>query len=51
MRQFAGLRKQVEATDDAAQADLAAILDRLRPILGTADASEQVPSYQYQGLS
>src|SRR5256885_156198 len=49
MRQFAGLRKQVDATDDAAQSELATILDRLRPILGTADASEQVPSYPYQG--
>ena len=47
MRQFAGLRKQVEATDDAAQAELATILDRLRPILGTTDASEQVPSHPY----
>ena len=49
MRQFAGLRKQVDATDDAAQSELATILDRLRPILGTAEASEQVPPYPYQG--
>lgn len=47
MRQFAGLRKQVEATDDAAQAELATILDRLRPILGTTEASEQAPSHPY----
>jgi cell division septum initiation protein DivIVA len=49
MRQFAGLRKQVDATDDAAQAELATIFDRLQPILGAADANGKVPSHLHQG--
>ncbi|MFF5234421.1 DivIVA domain-containing protein [Dactylosporangium sp. NPDC000521] len=34
IRQFSGLRTQVDATDDAARQELASILDRLAPILG-----------------
>jgi DivIVA domain-containing protein len=44
MRQFAGLRKQVDATDDAAQAELATIIDRLKPIIAPRSV-EQVPRY------
>jgi cell division septum initiation protein DivIVA len=33
IRQFGGLRQQVDATDDTAQAELSTILDRLGPIL------------------
>nr|BFE57731.1 hypothetical protein GCM10020063_022570 [Dactylosporangium thailandense] len=33
IRQFSGLRTQVDATDDAARQELASILDRLAPIL------------------
>jgi DivIVA domain-containing protein len=33
IRQFSGLRSQVDATDDAARQELASILDRLAPIL------------------
>jgi DivIVA domain-containing protein len=35
IRQFAGLRAQVDATDDAARQELSSILDRLTPILTT----------------
>jgi DivIVA domain-containing protein len=49
MRQFAGLRKQVDATDDAAQAELATILDRLRPIVAPG-VGEQVPSHPHANL-
>jgi DivIVA domain-containing protein len=33
MRQFSGLRAQVDATDDAARQELASVLDRLGPLL------------------
>jgi DivIVA domain-containing protein len=33
MRQFSGLRAQVDATDDAARQELASVLDRLAPLL------------------
>jgi DivIVA domain-containing protein len=35
IRQFSGLRAQVDATDDAARQELASILDRLGPLLRT----------------
>lgn len=41
IRQFSGLRAQVDATDDAARQELSAILDRLGPILGNAAPSSQ----------
>jgi DivIVA domain-containing protein len=34
IRQFSGLRAQVDATDDAARQELGSILDRLTPVLG-----------------
>jgi DivIVA domain-containing protein len=47
IRQFAGLRSQVDATDDAARQELASILDRLGPILQTRQPIRQ----PYQGDS
>lgn len=41
IRQFAGLRAQVDATDDAARQELASILDRLNPILSAPNATGQ----------
>lgn len=35
IRQFSGLRSQVDATDDAARKELASILDRIGPMLRT----------------
>src|SRR5262245_30925031 len=37
IRQFSGLRAQVDATDDAARQELASILDRLSPLLRRPD--------------
>lgn len=37
IRQFSGLRAQVDATDDAARQELASILDRLGPLLRHQD--------------
>ena len=37
IRQFSGLRAQVDATDDAARQELASILDRLGPLLQSRD--------------
>jgi DivIVA domain-containing protein len=42
IRQFSGLRAQVDATDDAARQELASILDRLRPLLGSQDTTPRL---------
>lgn len=44
MSQVAGLRVQVDATDDAARTQLAAILDRLGPLLEPREPSHQPES-------
>jgi hypothetical protein len=41
IRQFTGLRAQVDATDDAARQELASILDRLQPIPSMPNATGQ----------
>jgi DivIVA domain-containing protein len=41
IRQFSGLRAQVDATDDAARQELATILDRLGPVLQRAEPTPQ----------
>jgi DivIVA domain-containing protein len=41
IRQFAGLRAQVDATDDAARQELTSILDRLGPLLRHEAAAPQ----------
>jgi DivIVA domain-containing protein len=43
IRQFSGLRAQVDATDDAARQELASILDRLGPLLKTPGTYQQYP--------
>ena len=43
IRQFSGLRAQVDATDDAARQELASILDRLGPLLQTPGAYRRYP--------
>lgn len=44
IRQFSGLRAQVEATDDAARLELASILDRLGPMLQTRQPIQHQPN-------
>jgi DivIVA domain-containing protein len=41
IRQFSGLRSQVDATDDAARQELASILDRIGPMLQPHQPSQQ----------
>jgi cell division septum initiation protein DivIVA len=41
IRQFSGLRGQVDATDDAARQELASILDRLGPLMQTHQPAQQ----------
>jgi DivIVA domain-containing protein len=41
IRQFSGLRSQVDATDDAARQELASILDRIGPILQNRQPIQQ----------
>ncbi len=43
IRQFSGLRAQVDATDDAARQELASILDRLGPLLQAPGTYQQYP--------
>jgi DivIVA domain-containing protein len=43
IRQFSGLRAQVDATDDAARQELASILDRLGPLLQAPGSYQQYP--------
>ncbi len=43
MRQFSGLRAQVDATDDAARQELASILDRLGPLVHRGDPASRHP--------
>jgi hypothetical protein len=47
IRQFSGLRAQVDATDDAARQELASILDRLGPLLSSSDSAS--PPYPDSG--
>lgn len=47
MRQLAGLRAQVDATDDAARLELTSILDRLGPILAGAAQPGAQPAAQH----
>ncbi|MFG2045421.1 DivIVA domain-containing protein [Dactylosporangium sp. NPDC048998] len=48
IRQFSGLRTQVDATDDAARQELGSILDRLAPILGLGNTGTD-PMYPNAG--
>jgi hypothetical protein len=41
IRQFSGLRAQVDATDDAARQELASIIDRLGPLLRHPDPASR----------
>jgi hypothetical protein len=46
IRQFSGLRVQVDATDDAARQELGSILDRLMPTLNPG-RQDPTPSYDH----